>query len=198
MHNRRSFLTVGAVLALMAACLLAQAAPGTLEVHVSASTPATVVLFGTQIKAVGVVAAAKSGCLLQDIAPGKYTLVVSAKTYRSVARAVVVQDGAQADVTIELTKLTKEDYKARGRVVGFVKGADDNPIGNATLVLMKGKGPVGAARPANATGIYELEWYPPGTYAVIVAAPGFKAATYTGQQITAGASTWLDVVLQAE
>jgi hypothetical protein len=196
-HSRSLVLTVGAVLALMTACLLAQAAPGSIEVHVSVSTPVTVVLMsGNQIKAVGVVAPGKSGCLLQDIAPGKYALLVSAKQYKSVTRAVGVADGAQTEVSVELARFTNEDYKTLGRIVGFVKAADDSPVANATLVLMRGEKPAGAARPTNATGVYELEWYPPGTYAVMVAAPGFNTATYAGQQVAAGASTWLDVVLQ--
>jgi len=193
----RTVLTIAAVSALMTACLLAQAAPASIEVHVSASNPVSVVLMsGSQVKAVGVVPVGSGGCLLQNLAPGKYVLVVSASAYTSVTRAVTVNDGAETELTVTLAKLTKDDYKARGRVVGFVKDANDNPVAKSTLVLMKGDSPVGATRPENATGVYELEWYAPGTYKVIAVAAGFKTGTYDGQQITAGGSTWLDVVLQ--
>jgi len=195
----RAILIVSAALTLLACCAVAQPTPGSIEVHVSVSTPAVVVLMsGGQVKAVSVVPKAKNGCLLQDIMPGRYTLTVSAPFYASITRAVTVRDGAETEVTVAMSKLTDRDFKTRGLVVGFVKDANGTPVVNATLVLMKGNRPVGATRPENATGVYELEWYAPGTYKVIVTAPGFNTAVYSGQTITAGASTWLDVVLQAE
>jgi len=194
-----AILTVSAVLTLLAACAIAQATPGSVEVHVSVATPAVVVLMsGGQVKAVGVVPKDKNGCLLQDIMPGRYALTVSAPFYASVTRAVTVRDDAETEITVAMSKLTDEDFQTRGRVVGFVKDANGTPVVNATLVLMKGNKPVGATRPENAGGVYELEWYAPGTYNVIVTAPGFNTAVYTGQTITAGGRTWLDVVLQAE
>jgi len=198
MLTRMSNLTVAMVVLVMAGCLAVHAAPGGLEVHVSTS-PATVALIsGDQITAVSVVPKGVRGCLLQNIEPGDYTLAVSAPAYVSVTRAVTVPDGACADVWVKLAKLTEEHFAARGRVVGTVKNADGNPVVNAILVLMKGDDPVGSTRPVNDDGIYELEWYPPGTYSVIAVAPGFNRATYTGLKLSAGARVWLDVVLQAQ
>lgn len=196
---RRTALTASAALMLLTVCVLAQAAPGRIEVHVSPSGPAVAVLMaGGQIKAVGAVAESQRGCLLENIAAGKYTLVVSASARVSVIRTVTVPDGGETEVGVELPKLTGDDYKTRGRIVGFVKGANGKPIANATLVLVKDRSPVGAARPGNATGVYELEWYPPGSYKVIVEAPGYKSKAYARQQITAGAAKRLDVTLQAK
>ena len=197
MKMTRTALSVAAMIALVTACMLAHADPGSIEVHVWASSPVTVVLMsGSQVKAVSLVPVGTRGCLLQNLQPGNYALVASASRYNSVTRAVTVPDGGEAEVWLELTKLTDNDYKTRGRVVGFVKDANGDPVANVTLTLMKVNKPVGAARPVNATGVYELEWYPPGTYTVIAVAPGFKTGTYAGQRLAAGTSTRLDVVLQ--
>ena len=188
---------VGLALVLLVASGLAQAAPGAIEVHVSASNPVVVSLMsGTQLTAVDVVPKGRRGCLLQNVAPGKYTLIASASAYASVTRAVAVRDGAETGVAITLLKLVGSDYKKLGRVVGFVKDADGKPVLNATLVLIKEKKAVGAARPGKA-GVYELEWYAPGEYSVMVVAPGSISALYRGQTVRAGASARLDVVLRA-
>jgi len=198
MLTRRTSLTIALVVVVMAGCLAVHAAPGTLEVHVSAS-PATVVLMsGPQVKAISLVPEGVRGCLLQNIEPGDYTLAVSAPMYVSVSRAVTVHEGTCDDVWVQLVKFTRQDFAARGRIVGTVKDADGNPVVNAVLVLISAQGPLGSARPVNDDGIYELEWYPPGTYSVIAVAPGFKQATYKGLKVSAGAKTWLDVVLQAQ
>ncbi|MFW6156488.1 MAG: carboxypeptidase-like regulatory domain-containing protein, partial [Armatimonadota bacterium] len=97
---------------------------------------------------------------------------------------------------LELTKQQSSDYKRLGRIVGFVRNPQGQPVGKATLVLVRGAAPVGATQPENPTGVYELEWYPPGTYSVLGTAPGHKTSKYSGRNISAGESLWLDVTLQ--
>ena len=182
---------------LLTLSVLGQAAPGSIEVHVAG--PAVVALMsGSQVRVVSPVAEGKRGCLLQEIAPGTYDLVASAPGHTSVTQTVTVSDGAETEVSITLVKFTKRDYETRGRIVGFVKDTNGKPIPKAALILLKGDDPVGVARPANATGVYELEWYAPGTYTVVVGAPGYQSRSYPDQQISAGASRRLDVVLEAE
>jgi hypothetical protein len=79
-----------------------------------------------------------------------------------------------------------------------VRNAAGEPLTNATLVLLKGPNPVGVARAQAPTGVYELDWYPPASYTVVVTAPGHNPATYQGKQIAAGESLWLDVTLQPQ
>jgi hypothetical protein len=123
--------------------------------------------------------------------------VASKRLYNSAgAAAISFDEKGNRQIRLELAKHQSSDFKRMGRIVGFVRNAEGQPLGNATLVLMKKKGPVGAAHTENATGVYELEWYPPGTYRVLATAPGHKSSKYAGQSIQAGESLWLDVTLQ--
>ncbi len=131
---------------------------------------------------------------LPAVANGSYKLVVSANGYSSKADGITVNGDLALNVA--LTKLSGTDFKNLGRVVGFVKAAGNKPVPKALLLLKKGTVPIGAAQPQNATGVYELQWYAPGTYTVVVVAPGFATATYANQKISAGESLWLDVELQ--
>jgi len=131
---------------------------------------------------------------LAGVGNGAYTIVVSASGYASKVESITVN----GDLThnVPLVKLAGSDFRNLGRIVGFVKAQDNKPVVNALLLLKKGNAWVGAAQPENATGVYELKWYAPGTYTVVVVAPGHNTATYGNQQIPAGESLWLDVVLQ--
>lgn len=131
---------------------------------------------------------------LKNVANGRYTMIVSASGYASKVDDITVNGDASA--TVALVKLAKSDFRNLGRIVGFAKTAGNKPVPNAVLLLKKGNTYVGAAQPENATGVYELEWYPPGSYTVLAVAPGYNTASYGNQQITAGESLWLDVVLQ--
>ena len=133
---------------------------------------------------------------LDGVANGKYTIVVSASSFTSKVDSITVSGDAAQNVS--LTKLSKSDFKNLGRVVGFVKATGNKPVSKALLLLKKGKTVVGVAAPQNATGVFELEWYSPGTYTVVATAPGHNTATYSNQKITSGESLWLDVVLQSK
>lgn len=120
-------------------------------------------------------------------------VVVEKKLYKPTTRRVTTE---QHTVSVALTPLQSEDFKRLGRIVGFVKSATGQPLGNATLVILRGSTPVGAAQTRNASGVYELEWYPEGTYSVLATAPGYTKRTYPNQKITAGQALWLEVTLQ--
>ena len=131
---------------------------------------------------------------LDGVANGKYTIVVSARKYASKVDTITV--AGDLVLNVPLTRLSKSDFKNLGRVVGFVKATGNKPVAKALLLLKKGNAVVGAAQPQNATGVFELEWYPPGTYTVVATAPGHNTATYSGQEITAGESLMIEVTLQ--
>jgi len=99
-------------------------------------------------------------------------------------------------LNVPLTKHSSSTFKNLGRIVGFVKATGNKPVAKALLLLKKGNAVVGAAQPQNATGVFELEWYPAGTYTVVATAPGHNTATYSGQKITAGESLMIEVTLQ--
>ncbi len=123
----------------------------------------------------------------------KATVVVAKSLYVSVTRQVALS--GQVTVNVALQRFASDDFSRVGRIVGFVRSSAGQPLPNATLVLLRGSTPIGVTQPQNATGIYELKWYPPGTYSVLATAPGHAAKTYSGQRITAGESLWLDVIL---
>lgn len=131
---------------------------------------------------------------LDGVANGKYTIVVSASKYASKVDGINVS--GDLVLNAPLTKLDNSDFKNLGRIVGFVKASGSKPVTKALLLLKKGNAFVGATQPQNATGVFELEWYAPGTYTVVATAPGHSTATYGNQKIPAGESLWLDVVLQ--
>ena len=126
----------------------------------------------------------------------KAFVVVAKKLYAPQAKQVALS--GQVSASFALVKFGTDDFDTRGRIVGFVRNAAGEPVTNATLVLLKGQNPVGVARAQTPTGVYELEWYPPARYTVVVTAPGHNPATYQGKQIAAGESLWLDVTLQPQ
>ncbi len=143
-----------------------------------------------------VVAAGKTsaqGIWNGTIPDGKVTVLAAKDLYVTATKTVTVS--GKTALQLELSQHTQEDFQRLGRIVGFAR-SNGQPLGNATLVLFKGKSPVGAAQPENSTGVYELEWYAPGTYRVLATAPGHQSAQYAGQKIAAGESLWLDVTLK--
>jgi len=128
-------------------------------------------------------------------AAGTVRVTASKRLYASATSAPIGLD-ADRQVRLELKKQQAADFKRYGRIVGVVRNTAGQPVGNATLVLLKGTTAVGCAQPENATGVYQLEWYPPGTYSVLATAPGHNTSKYSGQNISAGESLWLDVKLQ--
>ncbi|MGD9497225.1 MAG: carboxypeptidase-like regulatory domain-containing protein [Armatimonadota bacterium] len=124
----------------------------------------------------------------------KAYLVVGKKLYVPVVRQVALS--GQVSQSFALEKLGGDDFRRLGRIVGFVRNAEGQPLENATLVLLKGATPVGVTQPQNPTGVYELEWYAAGTYTVLGTAPGYAPRRYESQTIVAGESLWLDVELQ--
>jgi len=152
-----------------------------------------VLLSGSSVAAMGKTASG-GRYELTGVANGKYTIVVSASSYASKVDSINV--AGDLALNVPLTKLSKSDFKNLGRVVGFVKATGNKPVPKALLLLKKGSAFVGAAAPQNATGVFELEWYAPGTYTVVATAPGYNTATYANQNITSGESLWLDVTLQ--
>ncbi len=157
-----------------------------------------VAIAGTSVVATKTDANGKASVAL----PGtkKATLIAARNAYVTHAQTVTWEQSAKLSLTFELHKHTSEDFKQRGRIVGFVRDSEGKALPTATLVLLTKKGeetvPVGATQPENATGLYELSWYKPGTYTVLATAPGYAMKRYQAQRITAGESLWLDVVLQ--
>ncbi|MEA3403845.1 MAG: carboxypeptidase-like regulatory domain-containing protein [Armatimonadota bacterium] len=135
---------------------------------------------------------------------GQVTVVAAKTLHIAQTRTITVEADQPAQLTFKLRRQTAEDFKKLGRIVGFVKDADGKALAKATLVLLKRDEEkdtlvaVGASQPKNATGIYELQWYPPGTYTVLATAAGHKPVRYEDQQISAGESLWLDVTLQKQ
>ena len=120
-------------------------------------------------------------------------VVAHKKLYAPVARQLT---GEAASLSIALEGLQTEQFKNLGRIVGFVKSAAGQPLSTATLVMLREGKPVGVTQTQNASGVYELEWYPPGTYTVLGTAPGFANRPYANQQVAAGQALWLEVTLQ--
>jgi uncharacterized membrane protein len=129
-----------------------------------------------------------------NVADGRVTVLAAKDLHVTQARAATVS--GNGSMRFDLLQHKQEDFKRLGRIVGFVRSATGVPLANATLVLLKGKAPVGVTQPENASGVYDLEWYAPGSYSVVASAPGHSAKKFTGQTISAGESLWLDVTLQ--
>ncbi|MFO8078972.1 MAG: carboxypeptidase-like regulatory domain-containing protein [Armatimonadota bacterium] len=199
--NLRSWLNVFAAAAGMVLLMASVGAAASLTVTVvdgASGTPVdravVAVVSGDSVLAAGRTNA--QGVWSATVRGGSARITASRRLYTSATSAPVKLNEGATQVRLKLTKQQSSDYRRFGRVVGFVRNPQGQPVGNATLVLIKGNGPVGATQPENATGVYELEWYPPGTYAVLGTAPGHKTSKYSGQSISAGESLWLDVTLQ--
>ncbi|MGC9316505.1 MAG: carboxypeptidase regulatory-like domain-containing protein [Armatimonadota bacterium] len=137
-----------------------------------------------------------------EVPVGEVTVVATRTLHIAEARTITVEAQKPAQLSFKLRKQQAEDFRELGRIVGFVRDADGKPLAKAVLVLLRRDGEkgalvaVGASQPKNATGIYELQWYPPGTYTVLVTAPDHQDRSYQGQEISAGESLWLDVTVQ--
>lgn len=128
-------------------------------------------------------------------AGSKVTVIATKDLHVTQARVITLTDAPSA-LRFELAQHKQEDFKRLGRIVGFARSGGGAPLGNATLILLKGTTPIGVAQPENATGVYELEWYAPGTYTVLATAPNHTSRKLANQTIAAGESLWLDVTLQ--
>jgi len=128
------------------------------------------------------------------ITGSKVRVIATKDLHVTQARAIVV--GQASALRFELAQHKQEDFKRLGRIVGFARSGGGAPLGNATLILLKGTAPIGVTQPENATGVYELEWYAPGTYTVLATAPNHTSKKFANQTIAAGESRWLDVTLQ--
>lgn len=187
---------IAAVGALLALTLAAQAA--TLQVTVTDKASGAAISKATVALVVGgnVVAAGRTdgnGAWTGPTVSADGWVVVDKKLYAPAARQV---SAGQGPLSVALEGLQTEQFKNLGRIVGFVKSTAGQPLSNATLVMVRDGRPVGVTQPQNASGVYELEWYPPGTYTVLATAPGFANRSYSGQQVTAGQALWLEVTLQ--
>lgn len=143
----------------------------------------------------------EQGSWTHTVAAGQLHVTTSKRLYASATsqKITFAADDAR-QLRFELPKHEPADFKRFGRIVGFVRDATGKPVGSATLVLLKGNPPVpvGAAQSEKTTGLYELEWYPPGAYTVIATATGYRLARRPGQTIAAAESLWLDVKLDPE
>lgn len=128
------------------------------------------------------------------VADGRATVIATKDLHVTQTRAI--NTAQTSALRFELAQHKQEDFKRLGRIVGFVRSTGGQALPNATLVLFRGETPVGATQPENATGVYELEWYPPGSYSVLATAVGHRNAKHPGQTITGGESLWLDIALQ--
>lgn len=202
MRGATRLLAVAALLGLCVGPLAAATVSVSVQVTDRANgTPlakTVVVLFAEgAVKAVGRTNA--EGAWGGQVAPTKrLTAVASKGLYVSAVRVVDATETATVQIHFELQRQASENFKRLGRIVGFVRGEENKPVGNATLVLLKKGKPVGVAQPENATGVYELQFYPPGKYTVMATAPGYRTLRTPVQEITAGGSLWLDINLQRE
>ncbi len=163
-----------------------------METGATLSSAVVAVVSGESVLAAGRTNA--QGVWTGAVSGSKVTVIATKDSHVTQARAITV--GEASSLRFQLARHKQEDFKRLGRIVGFAKSATGQPLGNATLVLLKGAVPIGAAQPENATGVYELEWYAPGTYTVLATAPNHASQKFTKQTIAAGESLWLDVTLQ--
>lgn len=202
MRSARRLLAVAALLGLCVGPLAAATVSVSVTVTDRANgTPlakVVVVLFAERaVKAAGRTNA--DGAWEGHVAPTKQLTAVASKgLYTSAVRVMNATETATLQIHFQLQRQASEDFKRLGRIVGFVRGEENKPVGNATLVLLKKGKPVGAAQPENATGVYELKFYPPGKYTVVATAPGYRTLRTPVQEITAGGSLWLDIKLERE
>ncbi|NLO07202.1 MAG: carboxypeptidase regulatory-like domain-containing protein [candidate division WS1 bacterium] len=197
MNRKCSILTVIVVLALTAG--MAHAATFSITVVDKAtggplSKALVVVMSGESVSKTA--KTSNQGTWSDTVPAGANRWVVSKTPYFCESAAISFDAQGNASVRVEMRRHSSDDYKRLGRIVGFVRAAGGQPIPNATLVLLKGNAPVGATQPENPAGVYELQWFPPGSYTVLATAPGFKSAKYAGQSIAAGESVMLDITLQ--
>jgi hypothetical protein len=153
------------------------------------------VVSGDQVLAAG--RTNEQGVWTGTVPQGQAHVTASKRLYASAGQQNIAfpAEGAR-NLRFELTKHQSADFRRLGRIVGFARNPAGQPVANATLVLLRGSTPVGAAQPEQATGVYELEWYPPGPYSVLATAPNHRTMKHSGQSISAGESLWLDVTLQ--
>ena len=141
---------------------------------------------------------------VQVFGGGVYDVAVSGEGYWSqFRRNVPVQDGQTLRLDWALRPVTADQVQGMGRVVGFVQDAQGRGVGNTWLVLVQlgDDGvlhPVGAAVSGNPTGLYELQWYPPGAYGVVAYAPGRpQPLTRDDVRVPAGNAVRVDFMFPA-
>jgi len=83
-----------------------------------------------------------------------------------------------------------------GGVRGEVKDVQGAVIPNAKITLTNQDTKVAQSGVSNGSGIYQFGAVDPGTYKVTIAMPGFKTSDTTGNVVSLGATTTIDVTLQ--
>ena len=199
---KRAAVVVTTILAAALVLPVGSAHAGTLTVRTTdAATGAAlanvlvVVAEGNSVLAVGRTSA--GGAFTCSVTTAGATVIAARDLYVTDTRPLTIGAQGEQSIAFALRKHQPEDFNRLGRIVGFVRSGTGTPIPNATLVLLREGTPVGAAQPKNPTGVYELQWYRPGTYSVMATAPRHAAARHTGQTMSAGESLWLDITLQA-
>lgn len=138
----------------------------------------------------------KDGLYQLSCSPGTYDIAVSVRGHKTVVRRGVVVKQGSLRTTMVLRKFKAADYKRLGRVVGFVKNAQGEGINDALLWLLKDRKVIGATHSEAASGVYELEWYEPGTYSVACFADGYQPEDVHNVKIAAGQSVRIDFTLK--
>lgn len=124
------------------------------------------------------------------LAPGDYFVFVQASGYQSAGSAASVSSRSTTFVDFSLASNP-------GSIIGTITDAmTTNPIAGARIVLFSNSQLI-AFTLSDGTGAYEIPDLAPGTYLVLVRAPGYRAA-FSSEVVLAGAATMADFALNAQ
>ncbi|MGG4455611.1 carboxypeptidase regulatory-like domain-containing protein [Brevibacillus porteri] len=125
---------------------------------------------------------------LSLLGPETYVLTAAAEGYAGQTVGIGINAGATTTVDLQLEKLA-------GVLNGTVSDTGSNPLGNATVIVLKGTIPV-AQSITDSAGTFSFPHLAPGTYTVTASASGYSTvvlgATILPQEISS-----LAFVLQA-
>ena len=126
---------------------------------------------------------------------GDYILAVAKSGYMANINNVTIN--GDNIYNIELKQISKNEFKQRGRIIGFMQNNNEKPIDFSMVLLKQNQQIVGITEPRQKfAGIYELEWYLPGNYTVEGIAKGCLPQIYYNQNIIAGESLWLNIIME--
>src|SRR5262245_60073036 len=117
-------------------------------------------------------------------------------TRAHIKHKIAVISTAFAILLLSIVESAAQTQTARATISGLVRDAAGNPVASATVTLNTAAG-VAKWGLTEQAGTYRLTDIAPGTYFVILEAPGFQTSRYSNLRVTAAEALQFDFKLQA-